>query len=294
MRWTGLTAVCIVTTIVSILVGTPVRDCRAQGVSVAPLRVLFDGRTRSTTVFLSNRTAETATYRISLINRRMLESGAIVPADEALDGEYFADELIRFSPRRVTIAPFGSQTIRLLVRRPRGDAPETVEYRTHLSVRSIPATPRLEDIESNQKAEEEGQLSVKAIATVETIIPVILRVGQTNASVQITNPELVLHDPESGFPTLTVDLVRGGNRSIYGEMEVVHVSSGGDETQLFFARGLAVYAPTTRRVKTVRLKKATPEMLQSGQLVVRYVETEDMHGDQSAQLVIPLGSDSIN
>jgi len=261
----------------------------AQGVSIAPLRVLFDGRTRSATVFLTNRSAETATYRISLVNRRMLETGAIVAAEKAMEGEYFADKIIRFSPRRVTIAPFSSQTIRLLARKPRGEYPENIEYRTHLAIRSIPVTPHLKDLESEEKLVAEGKLSVTAVATIETVIPIILRLGEPQATIKLENPNLVMKDPISGLPVLAVDMVRGGERSVYGTLEIIHQSSGGKKTQLHMSRGLAVYFPTAKRTRIVTLKKANPQMLSSGQLIVRYKETEDMHGDQESELVIPLG-----
>ncbi len=293
MRLRRFCTVGIVSVIALLFAGPLVQSCWAQGVSIAPLRVLFDGRTRSATVFLTNRTAETATYRISLVNRRMLETGAIVVAEKAEEGEYFGDKNIQFSPRRVTIAPFTSQTIRLLARRPRGEFPENVEYRTHLAIRSIPVTPHLKDLENEEELVAEGKLSVTAVATIETVIPILMRLGEPQATIQIANPALVLKDPKSGFPVLSLDLIRGGERSVYGELEVLHVAANGQKTQLHMGRGLAVYYPTPKRTRTITLKTATAAMLSSGQLVVSYTETEDMHGDQSAQLIIPLGKGQV-
>ena len=223
----------------------------------------------------------------------MLENGSIGVAEEANSDEYVADELIRFSPRRVTIAPFGSQTIRLLVRRPRGDIPEDVEFRTHLAIRSIPQTPRLQDLEDLERKIDEGTLTVKAVATIETVIPILLRLGNPQATIQIANPVLDLKESSDGYPMLNIDLVRGGMRSVYGELEILHIAPGGQETQLHFARGLAVYFPTPRRTLTITLKKADSRMLKTGQLLVRYIESEDMHGDQSAQLIIPLDREQV-
>ncbi len=280
---------CIVSVLALVFAGPLVQSSLAQGVSIAPLRVLFDGRTRSATVFLTNRTSETATYRISLVNRRMLETGAIVVADKADEDEYFADDLIRFSPRRVTIAPYTSQTIRLLARRPRGGFPENIEFRTHLAIRSIPVTPRLKDLENEEALIAEGKLSVTAVATIETVIPILMRLGNPQATIKITNPSLQLKHPQSSYPVLSVDLVRRGERSVYGELEVLHVGLDGKETHLHLGRGLAVYFPTPKRTRIITLKKANAQMLSSGKLIVRYTETEDMHGDQAAELTIPLG-----
>ena len=256
--------------------------------SVTPLRVLFDGRVRSTTVFLSNRTPVANSYRIELVNRRMLSDGNIVPAEEVMPGEFFADELISFSPRRVTIAPHAAQTIRLLVRRPRGDFPDDVEFRTHMSIRSIPPTPRLEDLENLERILEEERIAVQPKVTVETVIPILIRFGDPEAQIRITNPSFVAQDPMTGYPTLTVDLERSGERSVYGDLEVFHTPINGEEERLFVTRGLAVYSPLDTRTKEIRLKDADPARLTSGTLRVRYTETPDMHGDQSAELIIKL------
>ncbi len=288
MRLTTFSVALIVSGFVSVLGGLGSLSCHAQGVSVTPLRVLFDGRTRSTTVFLSNRSSEPNTYRISLVNMRMLEDGDIVAADEAGPGEFFADDIISFSPRRVTIPPQSAQTIRLLVRRPRGDVPDDVEFRTHMSIRSIPPTPRLEDIETAERLEEEELLSVQPVVTVETVIPILVRFGKTDAGVAIENPKLVLDDPDLGFPLLTVEMRRTGSRSIYGDVDVFHTAPDGTEQQIFMSRGLAVYAPLDMRVNRIRLRGVDPDLLRSGSLRVVYTETADMHGDQVAELVIPL------
>ncbi len=293
MRLTTFSVALIVSVIVSVVGGLGPQACHAQGVSVTPLRVLFDGRTRSATVFLSNRTSTTNTYRIALVNRRMLEDGDIISVEEAEPGEYFADELISFSPRRVTIAPQSAQTIRLLVRRPRGEFPDNVEFRTHLSIRSIPPTPRLEDIESNQRAADDEMLSVQPVVTVETVIPILARFGDPEASIALTNPRLVLDDPDLEYPLLTVDMERHGDRSVYGDFDVFHIAPDGTEQNIYIARGLAVYSPLTKRTKTIRLKGVNPALLRSGLLRVVYTETPDMHGDQVAELVITLGTEGI-
>ncbi len=289
MRLRRFCTACIVSVLALLFVVPLGQKCWAQGVSIAPLRVLFDGRTRSATVFLTNRTASTATYRISLVNRRMLETGAIVEAEKAMEGEYFADQIIRFSPRRVTIAPFTSQTIRLLVRRPRGEYPENIEFRTHLAIRSIPVTPHLKDLENEENLIAEGKLSVTAVATIETVIPIIVRLGDPKATIKLENPDLVMKDTLSGMPVFSVDMVRGGNRSVYGSLEIIHQAPDGKETPLHMSRGLAVYLPTPKRTRVITLKDASKQMLSSGQLIVRYTESEDMHGDQAAELIVPLG-----
>jgi len=290
---TKVSVALIVFAFVSILGGIGSQSCQAQGVSVTPLRVLFDGRSRSTTVFLSNRTSTINTYRIALVNRRMLQSGNIIEVDDAEPGEYFADEIISFSPRRVTIAPQSAQTIRLLVRRPRGDIPENVEYRTHMSIRSIPPTPRLEDIETNTRLVEEEKLVVQPVVTVETVIPILVRFGDPQAGIAITHSRLSLEDPSRDHPLLIVDLERSGERSVYGDLEVFLVSPDGIEERVYISRGLAVYSPVAVRTMKIQLKGVDPLRLTSGFLRILYTETPDMHGDQVAELTVPLSLEGV-
>jgi P pilus assembly chaperone PapD len=293
MHLSWFRTVFFVTVLVALFAGLGAPESHAQGVSVAPIRVLFDAKVRAATVFLSNRTAETSTYRIALVNRRMLEDGSIVPAEVPEPGEYFADELIRFSPRRVTIAPYGSQTIRLMVRRPRGDFPEDVEFRTHMAIRSMPPAPLLQDLENLERLESEGKLSVQAVASVETVMPLIVRFGDPQATIEIRNPVLDLKKGQGGDPVLSFDLLRGGDRSVYGDLEIIHVAVSGAETLLHYSTGLAVYCPTSRRHISYALKNTTPQMLSSGQILIQYDEMEEMHGDQSAQLLVPLGQGQV-
>jgi P pilus assembly chaperone PapD len=285
MRPTRFIFTWILSVFVSIVGSVGLQTCQAQGVSVTPLRVLFDGRTRSTTVFLSNRTSTANSYRIELVNRRMLQDGNIVPAEEAGPGEYFADELISFSPRRVTIAPQAAQTIRLLVRRPRGEIPDDIEYRTHMSIRSIPPTPRLEDIENLERVIEEQRIEVQPQVTVETVIPILIRFGDPKAQIRLTRPSFVNVDPELGYSALTIDMERSGDRSVYGDLEVFHTPIGGREERIFITRSLAIYSPVTTRTKRIRFRDVDPAHLTSGTLRVRYTETPDMHGDQTAELI---------
>ena len=52
-----------------------VLDSRANGLTIAPTRVVLDGKTRVATVFLTNKGAHETTYRIMLKDKRMLETG---------------------------------------------------------------------------------------------------------------------------------------------------------------------------------------------------------------------------
>jgi len=258
----------------------------AQGVSVAPSRILLDGRTRAATVFLSNRSSEAETYRISLAYYEMEEDGTLVRADStATLGVNFAGEVLRYSPRRVVIPAGGSQTVRLLVRRPRDRNVDDQEFRAHLSVCSVPTVPRLREVEEQlPEVEGDDKVIIRAVASVETLVPIVVRFGHPEATVAIAGARLV-QDAGKGQPAVRFALERTGTRSLYGNLTVVHADPMGNETQLYFGRGVAVYTPNERRVFTIL--PPTPGLdLATGTIFVDYQETPDGGGDLSAQLEI--------
>ncbi len=81
----------------------PGQPAFAQGLVVAPTRVVMEGRTRSVTISLLNNGAEAAIYRITIINMRMTETGQFEQLEKdtpAVGGEKFAGRLFRYAPAR--------------------------------------------------------------------------------------------------------------------------------------------------------------------------------------------------
>ena len=76
---------------------------------VSPTRIVFEGNERSKQINLINNGAETGRFKISFVRRNMTSAGKIEVIDEKEPGMY-SDEMVRFSPRLVTLAPGESQT----------------------------------------------------------------------------------------------------------------------------------------------------------------------------------------
>jgi hypothetical protein len=262
-----------------------VAGARAQGVSVAPSRILLDGRTRSATVFLSNRGDRTETYRISLVPMLMQEDGGLVRADSTQhELAAFSEDVVRYSPRRVVIPAGGSQTVRLLVRRPPDMPSGDHEFRAHLSVRSIPTVPRLDELETPIPEDlAPDRIVAIPVASVETLVPMVIRFGRPDASAAIEGPQLVRDD--DGGAVLRFDLTRQGTRSLFGELLVVHADPLGEETRLHFARGVAVYTPNPRRAFEVQVGDKGVDLSQ-GRITIEYTETEDGGGDCQARAAL--------
>ena len=99
-----------------------------QGLLVAPIKLDFENRTRSGTVKVLNRGSEEVTYRVSF--------APLLEKDKGED----AQDWVRFSPRRLKLAPGEHQTVRIVLRKP-ADLPPG-EYTARLMIKAIPPAPK--------------------------------------------------------------------------------------------------------------------------------------------------------
>ena len=214
---------------------------------VHPTRITFDKNQRAAQVDLSNTGDQSATYRITIENKRMDESGKFTLAETPLPGEFFADSMIQYSPRQVVLGPGSGQTVRLSLRKPENLPPG--EYRSHLTFARIPDA-NLTSIENTNKPKG-NEIGIVLTALVGVSIPVIVRHGETSARVAISNPKFQPAGKEPAI--LAVKLERSGNQSSYGDLIVNAVSLNG-EKKIGVATGVAVYSPNPSRVMKVVLR----------------------------------------
>jgi hypothetical protein len=237
----------------------------SQGFVVTPNRIVFDGRRRYSTLTLANTGEGPAAYRLSLVRMRMSITGEITPVDTPEAGEAFADTLVRFSPHQFEVAPRSFQVVRLLVRVPPG-LPDG-EYRSHLLIQEIPVPgPNQEMVASNQSG-----IQIRLTPVFGTAIPVIVRKGQPSAQVSFADVHYragaSLHEKSS----LTLKLVRAGERSIFGDLECLAVRPGHQSRVVGVLKGIAVYTPNRERQIDVALESNPVDKGEA--LRVRFSET---------------------
>lgn len=247
-----------------------------------PTRIVFEKNQRAGQIELINNGAEPATYRLSLVNRRMSEAGEFQPVATAAPGELFAEPMVRFSPRQVTLQPGTSQTVRVMLRKPAELADG--EYRSHLQFDKLAETQASTSVES--QADAGAGIGVVLSALVGASVPVIVRHGATTASVALSNLEL-LGAPTA--PVLAMQFARGGNASVYGDLNVTFTPLGGAAQQVGKMAGIAVYAPNASRQARLPLQPPPTLALARGTLSVTYRERADAGGAVLAQasLVLP-------
>ncbi len=257
--------------IVALVIAAP-KPAAAQGnLVIAPKRVELEGRTRSAAVTVINQGSETATYRIFFKNQRMTPEGGLEEI-AANEGDVLtADQLVRYSPREVTLAPGASQSVRLLLRKP-GDLANG-EYRSHLFFQTVP--PPNSGVSLEESASDGKSITVALIPVYGISIPVIVRHGDLSAAASLSIESAV---PTEGTepPQVRLELGRTGDRSLYGDIEITHVSANGDETSLARTNGIAIYTPLATRTITVGIDDEKASLLKSGgRLVARYLTQSD-------------------
>ena len=192
----------------------------AQGnLTLMPKRIVFDGSKKYEEINLANTGKDTARYVISLMHVRMKEDGGFEEITEPGAGENFADKYIRFFPHSVVLGPEESQVVKIQLNRTNELTPG--EYRSHIYFRAIPNAAPL----GEPQTQKDSGISIKLVPVFGISIPVIIRVGEVNTEVSLTEPSINM--AEDTVPVLSMTFLRKGNMSVYGDLSVNYISAQG-------------------------------------------------------------------
>jgi len=234
--------------------------------NITPKRLTFDRGARSATVYIYNQGTAPATFDIAMVDRVMLPTGEIKPLSEAKDQPQLkpvVDKLnsalgmVVATPRRATLAPGKGQTIRLRITPPQTAG--AAEYRSHLTVTTVP--PRDVGLTAeNAAAERSNQLSFRLTSVFGLSIPIIIRGGAADVQGQIRDAQLTYADlspdgvaPARRTPVLSLNLVRSGANSLFGNVEV---RTKGSKDPIGLMRGVGVYTEIDHRSIRIPLQRA--------------------------------------
>ncbi len=249
----------------------------AQGdLLITPRRVVFEVNKRVEELNLSNTGRDTATYNVSFVQYRMTEDGSFQEITEPDPGQNFADKNLRFFPRSVTLAPGEAQTVRMqLINRERL-APG--EYRSHVYFRAVPKEGALGMADENS---DTAALSIRLIPIFGITIPIIIRNGENNTKVSIS--ELSVNHVDDTTKVLSMTFNRTGNMSAYGDIRVTYISPDGTNIPIGAVNGIAVYTPNATRKFNYLLDKNLTVNLSSGSIKVEYFSQSDRNPDKLAE-----------
>lgn len=242
----------------------PMFKAMGQGnLLVTPIRVIFEGNKTREDLSISNIGSDTAVYAISFIRYRMNENGSFTELDRNDPSIQFADDMLRIFPRRVTLPPNESQTIRLQYRRP-NPAP-VGEMRSHLYFR---AEKEVTPLGVNDPELDTTKMSVRITPIFGISIPVIVRNGELSLQMAISDVQTqVLND---SVAQLTLSLNRSGSKSAYGNIRVQYQPVGGRPIEVGVANGVGVYTELSRRIFSMRLQLRAGQKFERGKLLITY------------------------
>lgn len=265
--------------------------------NITPKRLTFEKNSRSATVYIFNQGTTAATFDITVADRVMLPSGdikAINEVENTPEGKAAASRLrsakplVLATPRRASLAPGKGQTIRIRVAPSQGEA---AEYRSHLTVTTVP--PRDTGLTAEQAARQgPNQLSFRVQTVFGLSIPIIVRPGAVDARAQIENVRLSFTDispdgiaPPQRTPVLTLDLLRQGDSSLFGNLEVKSTTVA-EKAPVGIARGIGVYSEIDRRSVRVPLRR-TPK---AGEVLsITFTDDDSKPGSVSARSSLTVG-----
>ncbi len=264
-----------------------VHGATGDGIQIVPTRIVLEGRTRTEQVMVINKGLTSATYRLRFKNMRMTEAGEyedIANTTDALPGEQFVADLIRFSPRQVEIAPGESQVVRLLLRKPK-NLPEG-EYRSHLLFQSVPPESSGKNIEVI--AGDEQTIGISLIPIYGVTIPVIVRHGHLSATTAIIDPALTWSRETDQSPSLSFHLTRQGTHSVFGNSSVTWLRPDAEPVEVGRVNGISLFTPNTRRMLTQSLTFPEGQVPTQGKLHIQYREPEHQGGKLLTEAFVPL------
>ena len=250
---------------------------------IFPQRVVFEDNRSMQVLNLANNGEEVAKYNISFVQIRMKENGGFENITEPDSGQSFAEPYLRICPRTVTLAPKETKVVKVQLRKK--DLLTEGEYRSHIYFRGV-----LDDVAFNANAKDSlkdvNAVVVRLVPIYGVTIPVIIRVGESTTEVSLSN--LSFEMKNDTIPTIKFDINRKGNMSVYGDVEVEHISKEGEVSLVGKTKGIAVYTPNLLRQCELNLKTNKEINYNNGKLLLKYSDRREDKDTFVAKEELPL------
>ncbi len=156
---------------------------------ISPTKVTFEHRERSKKLVLINSGKVTRTYRLSWKQMQALPQGGYKTLDENQTADFStANQMIRFSPKQVTLKAGERQVIKMALRTPKGL--EDGEYRSHLLLTALPPKDKALD--------QDTTMAIKFKLLMNYTLPVMVRKGEyIPPKLSIESPLLTFKQPQT-------------------------------------------------------------------------------------------------
>jgi hypothetical protein len=218
----------------------------ALAVKIIPPRLVIDSDVKVQHLFIKNDEKTTQGYRFGWKHLAMAKDGSIVNVDkmgrDKVPQYKAADDLIRFSPRRVTLKPGETQRITMMIRR--SPSLDAGEYRSHFLIQRESQSVVSE--QTSPDAPKEQGASVGVDVLISRAIPVYVLHGETGASIDLLSAVYQVNPskktPNQASHIVSFDVKKTGNRSVIGVANVYCNDSGNQKRLNKTGKVFAVYA----------------------------------------------------
>lgn len=221
----------------------------APDIRFSSYRFSLDNENRQQSFTLSNRGRLTSRCVLGFSHNKVLEDGQLVIVKSADEVNNSASPYLRYSPRRVSIPPNSSQTVRLALKR--------VKNQPHGEFVSYLRFSCVDDTRG-------GTGEVAVTPRINYNIPVIVRFGELTTQGSISDIKLV-------NKSLSFNILHSGQRSLYGNIEVVDSNSG---DVIGIRKNLSIYVGVTKQRIEMNLQQKP-----KGELKIQFKE-EPLNGDE--------------
>jgi P pilus assembly chaperone PapD len=243
------------------------------GLILTPKRIVLEGRKNVAELNLLNVSDMPLTYVASFVEYGVSPDGRYIEIDTLRAEDRSASPYLRLFPRRFTLQPKESQTLRVQFRSRPDLAPG--EYRSHLSFRQVDVAQEAAARSPNGAAEENGELGVSVSMLFNITIPVIVRHGETSGSAAIDSLQLLPGEEESP-PRLSFRINRSGNQSLHGDLLVELLRPDQKTLSVVKRKGVTVFTPNLFRSFSLPLDLPEgAELLSGSQLRIRFMENTE-------------------
>lgn len=253
-------------------------------INLYPKRVVINGRREIATIGLYNKTASEGDYEIELQDMMMTPDGRLINFADGLSDEdkakvRVASDILRYSPRRVTLRGNESQTIRMMARAT-NELPDG-EYRSHFLALSVPRDGTGGFSIDNAVGDTAGDaIGITIRPRFGISIPVIVRIGETTLDVALTDPQLLTLPDGSRAIGITIN--RSGTRSAFGDFTV---SAKGASKPVSVSRGIGVYPEIDQRKVLLPIDPETEArfLAPGSELTITYTDDDYEPGAKLAE-----------
>ena len=222
-------------------------------------KILLTEKTTASEYRILNQGDASASCSVSFIDYLISPDGQLSIPQEGEKLSNSASSFLRASPSRVLVPVNGSQKVKIVARGIRGLADG--EWHSYLSIRCKEEDLNLQD-------------GVNLVPNFVFNIPVTVRKGELSAVASIEDAKLVV---DGSNAKVNLNLVRTGNRSLYGDFEVLD-SAGMEIGKL---KGISHYIQTSKLPVSLSLN-SVPQ----GSITVIFTEDKRFGGSESTSVIV--------